>query len=377
MYIIDRYALRLFLKVALVCFISFTGLYIVIDAFGNLEEFLSYGSERGSLMFVLAEYYGARVLEFFDRTGSLLALISSMFVVTWMQRSNELTAVMAAGVAKSRMVMPLVFAAMGVSLIGVVNRELFIPAVRDKLSHNIQDPDGTVGQQLNPRHDHRTKIFIGGNATFAAEQRIANPHFGLFDASQGFGRKLTAQDAFYHESTAGRPAGYWLKKVVQPPDLKQRPSYHEDGRPVILSPLDTPWLAEDECFVVSDVSFELLEGGSRWGKYASSAELIAGLHNPSLDFPADVRVTLHSRFVQPFLDISLLFLGLPLVVARESRNVFVAAGLCLLVVIGYFLVVIACHAAGANQFISSPLSAWAPLMIFAPIAFAVARSMKH
>ena len=32
----------------------------------------------------------------------------------------------------------------------------------------------------------------------------------------------------------------------------------------------------------------------------------------------DVRVTVHSRVVQPILDVTLLFLGLPLVVARGS-----------------------------------------------------------
>ena len=75
-------------------------MYIVIDTFNNLEEFLSYADRQGSLLAVLSEYYGARVLSFFDRISGLLALMAAIFTVTWFQRTNELTAVTAAGIPK-------------------------------------------------------------------------------------------------------------------------------------------------------------------------------------------------------------------------------------------------------------------------------------
>ena len=71
----------------------------------------------------------------------------------------------------------------------------------------------------------------------------------------------------------------------------------------------------------------------------------------------------------PLLDMTLLFLGLPLVVTRESRSVFVAGGLCLLIVAGFFVVVLAAHALGANSLLSSAaMAAWLPLFIFTPVA---------
>ena len=42
MLILDRYLLRQFLQVFFICFCSMTGLFIVIDGFGSLEEFISY-----------------------------------------------------------------------------------------------------------------------------------------------------------------------------------------------------------------------------------------------------------------------------------------------------------------------------------------------
>ena len=38
MTILDRYLLRTFAKVLIVSFLSLTGLFIIIDLFGNLEE---------------------------------------------------------------------------------------------------------------------------------------------------------------------------------------------------------------------------------------------------------------------------------------------------------------------------------------------------
>ena len=39
MLIADRYVLRLFTRVLVICFLSLTGLFIVIDAVTNLDEF--------------------------------------------------------------------------------------------------------------------------------------------------------------------------------------------------------------------------------------------------------------------------------------------------------------------------------------------------
>jgi lipopolysaccharide export system permease protein len=104
---------------------------------------------------------------------------------------------------------------------------------------------------------------------------------------------------------------------------------------------------------------------------ASTPTLVAGLRRPSVDFGLDAKVTIHSRIVQPFLDITLLFLGLPLVLTRESRSLFAAAGWCLLVVLIFSLFVTACQALGNRGYLLGPaLSAWLPLIVFVPAATA-------
>ena len=120
---------------------------------------------------------------------------------------------------------------------------------------------------------------------------------------------------------------------------------------MLITPHDARWLKPDECFVVSNVSFEHLEGGNSWRQFSSTGELIRGLRNRSLDFGADERLAIHSRLVQVPLDLTLLFLGLPLVLSRSSRNVFFAIGLCLALVMAFMMVVMGCKYLGSSYWL--------------------------
>ncbi len=368
MTIIDRYLLRQFLQTFVICFVSLTGLYIVIDGFGNLEEFITYSRTHGSLLWVMGEYYAYRSLSFFDVTSGILMLISAMFTLTWIQRHNELTAIESAGISKARVIKPLVAAVVVISLLSAANRELGIPACRDQLSHNAQDLGGTAGKELQPRYDYQTDILFHRGETFADKLRIHKPEFRLPQTISLDSSSLTAENAYYYSPDGDRPGGYLLMNVAQPKNIDQVASIDLGDEPVILTSYDTPWLKPGECFLVSDVSFEQLEGGNNWRRLSSTMELIGGLRNRSLDFGADVRVAIHSRLVQPLLDLTLLFLGVPLVLARGNRNVFMAIGLCVGVAVAFMLVVIGCQALGSGSLLHPALAAWLPLMIFVPIA---------
>jgi len=369
MRIIDRYLLNQFLKVFLICFFSLNGLFIVIDGFGNLEEFISFSSGKpGGLLAVMGDYYGYRSIYFFDRTSGILTLIAAMFTVSWIQRHNEMTALEAAGVSRGRVVLPVILAVVAISIASAANREIVIPAVRYKLSRSAQDLGGGTAKPMQPRYDNETLILLNGASTYSDKQRIHKPDFLLPAALNQYGTHVMAEDAFYQPRTVDRPGGYLFEGMEKPKNLDRSPSVYLGKRPVILTPQNAPWLKPGQCFVASDVSFEQLEGGVAWRQFSSTGDLILGLRNRSLNFGAEVRVAIHSRIVQPLLDVCLLFLGLPLVLARETRNMFFAIGLCLVVVVVFMLVVLGCGYLGSNAMMTPALSAWMPLLIFVPIA---------
>lgn len=366
--IIDRYVLREFVRVFVICFLSLAGLYIVFDAFANLDEFMRYSERHGSLLGSMGEYYFYRSIFFFDRTSGILTLIAAMFTVVWLRRYNEWVALLAAGIPGRRVMGPVLGGALLIAVGAAVSREFVIPAIRPQLSRDPKDLLGENAKSLPPQYDNETDILMRGRQTYAANSRIHQPSFGLPLALEAFGKQLVAADAYYKPAEGKRPAGYLLTGVTEPDNLAELASGVVDGRRVLITPRDEPSLKPGECFVVSNVNFEQLTGGRAWRQFSSTRELVQGLQNPSLDFRADVRVAIHMRFLQPVMDMTLLLLGLPLVLTRENRNMFVSVGQCMGIVGLYVLMVLVCQRMGSSYFINPALAAWLPLMVFGPLA---------
>jgi lipopolysaccharide export system permease protein len=378
MTIIDRYLLRQFTQNFVICLVCLTGVFVVFDVFTNLEAFLQVAKGL-ELLKVMAAHYGYQSLFFFDRASAMLVLMSAMFTMAWIQRHHEMTALMAAGISRIRVATPVMVAAVAITLLAVVNREVIIPQIKEQVAKRPSDLKGNVEDELLPQYDDASNVLIRGRNLIVDQKKIAMPEFFLALAPhslQIYGESWTANLASFVPAKDGHPAGYLLQDVVLPQNLAQKPSLLlPDGRPVLMTPHDYPWLKPNEAFMVSDVTIDELRGGMLVGRFASTGELIAGLKRRSIYFSADVRVMIHARILQPFLDITLLFLGLPLVVARDNRNVFMAIGMCVGLVAVFFIVSIGCRQLGVNLLISPALAAWAPLMVFVPAAVGMSTAM--
>lgn len=375
MLILDRYLLRQFVQIFVICFLSLIGLYTVIDAFGHLDHFSAYAQEHGNLLGVIGEYYAYRSLGFFDRTSGVLAMIAAMFTVTWLQRHQEMTAMLAAGISKFRIVKPLLVAAVVVSLLGTANRELVIPHFRDQLSRNTKDLGGIQARDMESRFDGQTDILIGGEKIVSSERQIIQPIFVLPASLARYGKQLVAENAYYEDASEEHPAGYLLDEVTAPPKIGSLPSLRLDDQVVIVTPRDADWLEPEQVFVVSAMPFRLLADGSAWRNYASMGELITELNSPSTDLGADVRVAVHARLLQPLMDATLLMLGLPLMFSRRRQNLFLSFGICLAAAVAFSLVTLTCQSLGGLGLLRPTLAAWLPLMLFVPAAAAMSHNL--
>ncbi len=262
MTIIDRYLLRQFAQTFLICLVSLTGMYVVFDAFTHLDSFLRSAERHGGLASLLGRYYACHSILFFDRTLGLLTLTSAMFTVTMLQRHHELTALMAAGISKVRVVTPVIGAVIAVIVLGVANREVLIPRFRQVLALQPRDLAGDKPREFVPRRDEQTEISIRGKAAYVDQQRIEKPVFRLPPALESYARQISAKEAFYKLPERDRPGGYLVRGIEQPKDLHLQLSLVVQDTPVIITPRDAPeWLLQDECFVVSQISFEQLTNG--------------------------------------------------------------------------------------------------------------------
>jgi lipopolysaccharide export system permease protein len=375
MKILDRYLLRQFFQVFTICFLSLMGLYVVIDAFGHLDSFSKHAEAGGNLAGVICEYYAYQSLGFFDRTAGILAMIAAMFTATWLQRHQEMTAMLAAGISKMRIVKPLLVAAVFVSLLGVANRELLIPHFRNELSRDTKDLAGTKPRVLEARFDNNN-ILIGGETIVVPERRIVNAMFMLPRKLSRHGKQLAAKNAYYSEAISGRPAGYLLDQVTAPTKIDERQTLTLQERPIVITSREAAWLKPGQAYVVSALPFERLANGHSWHNLASTRELVAALNDPSSKLDSELSVAVHSRLMRPVADATLLMLGLPLMFSRRQRNVFLSVGICLLVAVAFSVVTLACQSLGGLNLLRPTLAAWLPILVFLPVAVAISHTLR-
>ncbi len=130
MRILDRQRYWAFFKAYVICFIALVGLYVVIDAFSNLDEFAKRANGAVEMFQVMGRYYLVHMSQFYDRLCGVIGMMAAIFTVTWMQRNNELLAMLAAGISTQRVIRPVWISAIIVSLLAVLNQELIIRPVR-------------------------------------------------------------------------------------------------------------------------------------------------------------------------------------------------------------------------------------------------------
>jgi len=144
---LDRYIVRSYLTTALLFFLVFMSLRIVVDLFVNMDEFAELatkgdGMTFGEIVGIIFQYYAANSLVYFIELGGIIVIASASFTLARFNHTNELTAMLASGVSLYRVVWPIIISAMLMAAVIVVDQELIIPipAVRDILVRSRDDP---------------------------------------------------------------------------------------------------------------------------------------------------------------------------------------------------------------------------------------------
>jgi lipopolysaccharide export system permease protein len=373
MNILDRYTTRLFVKIYLIAMICMMGLWLIVDLVKNFDKLTPPDSQTISMINVLGQYYGARLLVLFNNLSPVIVLIAVISTISLMRSRNEMVALQSSGVSPLRTTKPLIIASVVIALIAAGNREFGIPLFQSDLSRSAQNWRGTEKESIGATFDHKTDILIGGQYAVLENKTIIKPRFRLHRRLGAFPRVIESESALYLEATNDHPAGYLLKDVIKPVDISSMQSVQLAGVDVIITPAaetQQNWLAKTDLFVVSSLPFEVLVMENTQFQYSSMNQLRNLLKNESLDYGANLRVQLHARLVEPILDVTLLLLGLPLILSRKPKKLVISVALGSLVVALFFGVIVTCHALGSTSAVISPsLAAWLPLIILAPVAY--------
>jgi lipopolysaccharide export system permease protein len=361
MKLLDRLMIYAYFKSYLVCLVSLLGLWIVVDLFTNLDEF----AQRRSVSDILQHvglYYGPRSAEIFDRLCEPIVLLAAMFTVAWVQRSNELLPQLSAGVSTHRVVTPVLISAGTLLGLSAVNQELIIPRLANYLLSPRDDPEG--------QRDIPVRGAFEPNGIHISGEKASRDEMVVWEFQCVIGHNLIpgsvlpirAREAHYIPFQAGQPrTGGWLLSRTHPAELENWT--HTD----ILERL-----APGKFFLkTTDVDFDVVTRRDNWYRFISTLRLREELDKPDSPRLAAMAVLFHTRLTRPILGLILVVLGLSVILRDQNRNVFISAGLCLLLCAVFFAACFACQKLGENDYLSPALSAWLPVFVFGPLAFAL------
>lgn len=376
MTVIDRYLLLLYLRIFLVCFVSFSGLFVVIHLFTNLDEMMAIKNAMGWNA-VFAEFYLPRVAEIFEKTSAVWILMAAVFTVSLLQRKREMTAIEAAGIPRMRILRSVFVVALAMIVLGVVNREWVLPKVRDQLVRSAQNWLKQDSLPMGTFHDLVSGVRIRGAEVSINQNRITKPEIQLPASDDDSVSHIQAELGLYFPASEGQAEGIKLMGISYPTKSHQLLSQTQDGVTVYW-PSDNSWLKPDECYVLCHFDAYQAAFGPNLQAYQSVPEMMETLRKPRAWYGNRSQINVHARMIRPILDFSLLLLGLPLVLKRNEKNVFMASGLCFLLVSIFVLSVLASHALGEYSLIQPPaLAAWLPAIIFLPLAVVSSRTIDR
>ena len=227
-------------------------------------------------------------------------------------------------------------------------------------------------QPIRPTEDSDYGLLIAGKSIASQSKTIRNPVFVVFGPASRLVTQIQAEAATYREPTDGVPAGYLLTGVGSAKFLSE-PSVVVDGVDYLRLPSDTLWLSPDQCFLPSSIEFEMLRGSSA-KQFASTGDLVWRAKNQGDYYGDDLQLLIHQRFLQPFLDVTQLLLGLPFVLSSRRRNIVQMTIACFLTYGVFFgfsaILALLC---GSSSLLTPTLAIWIPLLVFAPYAYARTR----
>jgi lipopolysaccharide export system permease protein len=358
MKLLDRLIFFSYVRSYLLCLISLLGLYIIIDLFNNLKDFMKDPVGLFQMLANIAEYYLYQSAQIFDRLCEPIVMMAAMFTLGLMQRNNELMPLLSSGVPTRRVLRPVMLGVMALLALGIVNQELIIPRIANALLRDRDNLDGANDVGVQGRFN-RDGIHIEGGAANPQRQIIKKFHCTIPEHLSTGLVHLSAREARYVPPGKGRLSDGWLLIDTYPARLD------DWNNPRILEMID-----EGRWFLhVSDIPFDTVIQNQNGYMYFSTAQLRQILLTSESRRLSPMAVLFHKRLTRPLMAILLVLAGLSIVLQDPNRQMYISAGLCMLLNGFQFGLSMLCKQLGDADLISPALAAWLPVFVFGPITF--------
>lgn len=360
----DRYLLWRYWHAYLITFIALMGLFVIIDAFGNVDEFSRDDAKIPQILMNIVQYYSYQGCVFFNAVGGVVTCLASMLVLGTVVKNGELNPVLSAGIATYRIARPMLLGALTINLLLIADQELVIPSIAHELQLRPGQHAETHLERIQPAHDYSTRILIHGGLSNIGGKKIVDAEF-ILPAPQILTEVQTvrAKQAIYERDYEHPENSVWRLQGSSPTyeQLKFTPS----GKDRIL-PGNTP----DEMLIRTLIGFDQVVNGQKIFDYLSTQDLIERVRTPAYGSNSSqtLGMLIHARLTRPVLNLLMVLLLIPLVVRRESRSLVANLGLATLAS-GFVLgTTFAFNYLGTARLIQLDLCGWGPVILCGGLA---------
>ena len=371
--ILDRYVAKNFLIGYFIAFCVLTGLRVIIDLFVNLDEFTEHADLETAVVIknIFTFYLFNSTLYFRDFAG-MITVVAAAFSFGKMVRHNELVAVMASGVSLKRIISPIVFLALLLTGVLVIDQELIIPSFADKLVRSQGDVPGQESYQV--------RFISDGNGSLINSLKFDVETSTLFDPTILLRRptsrpriwkvtgRIDADKAVYNAQT-----GQWDLYTISPEtgEWASHGLLNEFGSGKGLQPI---------AFYASDITAKDIpvRCESEHKTLLSLRQLIA-LEAQKIQVDMELSSQKHFHITDPLINLVMLMISLPILVCRDPKSVKSAVMISFALTGTCFILTFVCKILATEVIFDKVMPefwAWLPVFIFLPIAFIELDSMK-
>ncbi|MCA9483303.1 MAG: LPS export ABC transporter permease LptG [Nitrospina sp.] len=129
--ILKRYVLKQFLQIYLLTLGALVGMFLVIDCFERIDEFVSRSAPLSYLFF----YYVYKVPFIFFFMAPQAVLLATVVTLATLARNNEFTAMKACGIGVTRITLPILSCSIVIAFFVVIINEFVAPVTSEKMNY--------------------------------------------------------------------------------------------------------------------------------------------------------------------------------------------------------------------------------------------------
>lgn len=352
---LDGYVARITIGSFLVCFFFIVGLFVLVDLFGNIDDFTKNLEKlpddyRRYGFFLVIAYYLTNLPFVYLIVAPFVTVTAGMFAVSRLMGSNEVVPMLFIGRRLGRVLLPVFLLGVGNALLMVGLREFVLPKLvvaKDNLKHMLDS--GQVERAVSgtaiplpqgvllffDNYQVKSEVLGGVNLRIPIEG-------GPGEAS------ISADRAKWTDGTARGPG--WLL------------TNGRETRPDSLQGKSVEFLPENRIdgFHPEHLRARIKERQELMDlSYSSLTKLVAEQPNVR-----EFTVALHHQITFPLANVLLLLLALPFALSFERGSKTERVFFALLICAAYLVTDLICQNLGKTGTMHPVLAAWFPTVLF-------------